>query len=163
MPDGRLLCVMRGSNYSATKDPEYKIPSYKWYSVSNDGGHHWTRPQPWTYDDGKPFFSPSSMSQLLEHSSGRYFWVGNISPSNCRGNDPRYPLVIGEVDRQTLKLIKNTILVIDTKRPDDPKEGDFQLSHWWGLEDRATKDIVIAGARYHQEKPSPVTYRIGVQ
>lgn len=161
MPDGRLLCVMRGSN-GGSKDPEFKIPSYKWYSVSTDGGYHWTKPEPWTYDDGTPFFSPSAMSQLLKHSSGRYFWIGNINETNSRGNNFRYPLVIGEVHPQTLRLIKSTVTVIDTKRPEEP---GVNLSHWWGFEDRETKDIVIVGARFSQDynKASPILYRIGVE
>jgi hypothetical protein len=160
MPDGRLLCVMRGGN-GGSKDPVFQIPSYKWHSVSSDGGRHWTKPQPWTYDDGTPFFSPSSMSQLLTHSSGRCFWLGNISPSNCQENNPRYPLVIGEVNRRTLKLIKSSVLRIDTKRTDEP---GVNLSHWWGFEDRATNDILAAGARYGRDykTSSPVVYRIGV-
>jgi hypothetical protein len=160
MPDGRLLCVMRGSN-GGSKDPDWRLPSYKWYAVSRDGGRHWSKPQPWTYDDGTPFFSPSSMSQLLTHSSGRCFWLGNVSPSNCRANDPRYPLVIGEVDRRTLKLIKNSVLPMDTKRPE---EAGLNLSHWWGFEDRATHDIVVAGARYGlaYKTSAPVVYRVSV-
>jgi hypothetical protein len=161
IPDGRLLCVMRGSNGGA-KDPECKLPSYRWFSVSSDGGLHWSKPEPWTYDDNASFFSPSSMSLLLKHSSGRVFWVGNISPSNCRGNDPRYPLVIGEVDPGTLRLIKGTLLVIDTKRPD---ESGVNLSHFWGYEDRATREIVIAGARYSPDynRNTPLLWRIAVQ
>jgi hypothetical protein len=159
-PDGRLLCVMRGSN-GGSKDPACRIPSYKWYSVSRDGGRHWSKPEPWTYGDGTPFFSPSSMSQLLAHSSGRFFWLGNLSPSNCRQNDPRYPLVIGEVDPRSLKLIKNSVLTIDTKRAGEP---GLNLSHFWGFEDRATHDIVVAGARYGlaYKTSSPVVYRIAV-
>jgi len=161
MLDGRLLCVMRGSN-GGEKDPQCKIPSYRWRSVSSDGGLHWTTPEPWTYDDGAPFFSPSSMSLLLKHSSGRIFWIGNISPSNCRGNDPRYPLVIGEVDPRTLRLIKGTVLEIDTKRPG---ESGVNLSHYWGFEDRQTNEIVIAGARYSPDYNSntPTVWRIAVQ
>lgn len=160
MPDGRLLCVMRGSN-GGSKDPKCELPSYRWYSVSKDGGYHWTKPEPWTYDDGTPFFSPSSMSQLLKHSSGRYFWVGNLSLTNCKGNNPRFPLVIGEVDPKSHRLIKNTVLVIDTKQSDEP---GVNLSHWWGLEDRATGEIEIVGARHSSDytKSSPVMYRIGV-
>lgn len=160
MPDGRILCVMRGSN-GGSKDPAGALSSYRWYSVSKDGGHHWTKPQPWTYDDGAAFFSPSSMSQLLGHSSGRYFWIGNLSPTNCRGNDPRYPLVIGEVDRKSLKLIKKSVLEIDTKRPD---EDGVNLSHFWTLEDTATGDLLVTGARYGVGYGSyqPVLYRIGL-
>jgi hypothetical protein len=161
LSDGRLLCVMRGSNGGA-KDPNCKIPSYKWRSVSSDGGLHWSKPKPWTYDDGTPFFSPSSMSLLLTHSSGRIFWIGNISPTNCRENDPRYPLVISEVDRNTLRLIKNTLLTVDTKRPD---ESGVNLSHFWGYEDRETNEIVIVGARYSVDynKHTPRVWRIAVQ
>jgi hypothetical protein len=161
MPDERLLCVMRGSN-GGTKDPECKIPSYRWQSVSSDGGEHWTKPAPWTYDDGTPFFSPSSMSQLLKHSSGRVYWIGNINPSNSQGNNFRYPLVIGEVDPQTLRLIKGTLLEIDTKRPD---ESGVNLSHFWGFEDRETHEIVIAGSRYSLDYNShtPMVWRIAIQ
>lgn len=161
MPDGRLLCVMRGSN-GGSKDPQFKIPGYKWFSVSSDGGYHWTKPEPWTYDDGTPFHSPSAMSQLLKHSSGRYFWIGNISPTNSKGNNPRWPLVIGEVDPQTLKLRKATLCTIDTKRPE---ESGLNLSHWWGYEDRETGDIVIAGARFSLDynQTHPILYRIGVE
>jgi hypothetical protein len=161
LADGRLFCVMRGSN-GGEKDPEYRLPSYRWCSVSEDGGFHWSKPEPWKYDDGAEFFSPSSMSQLLKHSSGRAFWIGNISPANCRGNDPRYPLVIGEVDSRSLRLLKDTVLVIDTKRPDEP---GLNLSHWWGLEDRETKEVIVAGARHAHNygTSAPVIYRIGVE
>jgi len=161
MPDGRILCVMRGSN-GGTKDPDCKLPSHKWYSVSSDGGYTWTAPQPWTYADGSTFHSPSAMSQLLMHSSGRCFWVGNISPDNCRGNHPRHPLVIGEVDRESLLLIRQTVLQVDDVQPD---EGDVNLSHWWGLEDRPTGDIIIVGARHNigYTGAQPVKYVVGVK
>lgn len=161
MPDGRILCIMRGSN-GGSKDPGCALPSYRWYSVSSDGGYTWSKPEPWTYDDDKPFFSPSSMSELITHSSGRYFWVGNISLDNCQGNSPRYPLVIGEVDPKTLKLIKNSILTIATKHPE---ESGVNLSHWWGFEDRETKDILIVGARYSPDynQTWPYLWRIGVK
>ncbi|NPV46588.1 MAG: exo-alpha-sialidase [Armatimonadetes bacterium] len=160
MPDGRLLCVMRGSN-GGSKDPDYKLPSYRWFAVSEDGGYTWTAPEPWTYDDGTAFFSPSSMSQLLTASGGRYFWIGNISEENCRGNEPRYPLYIGQVDPVSLRLIRSTLLAVDTKRPD---EENVYLSHWWAYEDRATGDIIIAGARYgpRYESHTPWLWRVGV-
>jgi len=159
MPDGRLLCVMRGSN-GGKKDPDYQLPSYKWYSVSKDGGYHWAKPAPWTYDDGSPFYSPSSMSCLLRHSSGRYFWIGNISPTNCRGNNPRHPLVIGEVNRKSFLLIKDSLLEVDTKQAN---ETDVNLSHFWAIEDRANGDIVIPGTRYDlgYKSSQAVFYRIG--
>ena len=87
--DGRLLMVMRGSNAGNTS-----LPGYRWFSVSDDDGEAWTDPQPWRYDDGQSFFSPSSMSTLITHSSGRVFWVGEFNlaksqrqPSTLSGRD----------------------------------------------------------------------------
>ena len=141
MPDGRILMVIRGSN-----DVKPHLPGYKWCSVSGDGGFHWTEPKPWTYADGSNLFSPSSCSQLLKHSNGRCYWIGNISPNNPRGNGPRYPLVIGEVDPQSLLLIKDSVAVIDTKGPDDHPH--LQLSNFLAREDRLTRDIVLDVTRF---------------
>jgi hypothetical protein len=161
MPDGRILCVMRGSN-GLKKDPDYQWPSCKWYSVSTDGGFHWSKPEPWRYSNGESFFSPSSMSQLIMHSNGHYYWLGNLSPTNCQGNAPRWPLVIGEVDPQSLMLIKDSVITMDTRGPEDPEE--TQLSNFYAFEDRATGDIVLPMQRW---KPGDVyewvQYRVGVQ
>jgi hypothetical protein len=101
---GRLLMVLRGSN-----DRHPDLPSYRWFSLSLDGGYRWSPPQPWSYEDGQTFFSPSACSQLVRHSSGRLFWFGNITPDNPRGNRPRYPFVIGEVNRQNGLLMRSTV------------------------------------------------------
>lgn len=161
MPDGRILAVMRGSN-GGVPDPGFELPSYKWFSVSNDDGDSWSAPQPWLYDTGDNFYSPSSMSQLIKLSNDKVFWVGNINPTNSRGNDDRYPLVIGEVDPQTLMLVKDSMFTVDALHPG---ETGVNLSHWTSLEDRATGDIVIVGDRYAQGYTSstPVTFRIGMQ
>ncbi|HUS06543.1 MAG TPA: sialidase family protein, partial [Bryobacteraceae bacterium] len=129
LQDGRLLMVLRGSN-----DRQPELPSYRWFSVSSDGGRRWAAPQPWTYQDGEPFFSPSACSQLVRHSSGRLFWLGNITPANPRGNRPRYPFVIGEVDGLTGLLLRRSVRVIDTLRPgEDPI---LSLSNFYAREDR---------------------------
>jgi len=146
--DGRILMVMRGSN-GGKLDRNFQLPTHRWFSVSTDEGETWTKPQPWTYDDGKPFFSPSSMSTLFRHSSGRCFWMGNLSAANCRGNSPRWPLVVGEVDSKSLRLIRASVLVVDTKRPEDQAKGRLDLSHFTLLEDRKTKQIVLVIPRAH--------------
>jgi hypothetical protein len=89
--DQRILMVMRGSN---AKQPV--LPARKFYSISTDDGETWSRPDVWRYDDGSDFYSPSSMSVLKRHSSGRVFWLGNISATNGNGNDPRTTVVLGE-------------------------------------------------------------------
>jgi hypothetical protein len=134
--DGRLIMVMRGSN-----DRRPALPSYRWVSISQDGGRRWSVPEPWTTDDGRPFFSPSSCSQLLRHSSGRLFWLGNITPENPRGNRPRYPFVIGEVDRSSGLLRASSVRTVDTMAPgEDPL---LTLSNFYAREDRRTREIVV--------------------
>ena len=83
---GRLLMVMRGSNGGRTE-----LPAHKWCSISEDEGRTWTRADPWTYEDGERFFSPSSISHLVPHSDGRLFWFGNISARNADGQQPPLP------------------------------------------------------------------------
>lgn len=136
MPDGRILMVMRGSNAA---DPS--LPARRWFSVSSDSGETWTEAEPWTYSDGSPFFSPSSCSQLLRHSSGRYFWIGNVSQENCQGNSPRYPIVAVEVDATTFKPIRETLCPLDDRQPDDPD--NLSLSNFYAIEDRDSHDIVL--------------------
>jgi hypothetical protein len=146
--DGRILMVMRGSN-GGKSDPKNTLPSYKWFSVSKDGGKSWSKPAPWTCEDGKAFFSPSSMSTLFKHSSGRVFWAGNWSPTNCVGNSPRWPLVVGEVDRKSLRLIRGSLLTLDTEQPEDRSQGRLDLSHITLLEDRVSKEIIACYPRAH--------------
>jgi len=161
MPDSRLLMVMRGSN-GGKIDKEGKWPAHKWFSVSTDGGVHWTKPEPWGYSNGEKFHSPSSMSQLLKHSSGRVFWVGNLTPTNPKANLPRWPLVIGEVDPVTLQLIKPSVLTIDTVREG---EKTINLSHFFVREDRATHDLICPLRRWNlgYKKYTPELTIIGVE
>lgn len=134
--DGRVLMVLRGSNH---RKPH--LPSYRWYCVSDDKGQTWSDPQPWQYTDGTTFFSPSSCSQLLRHSNGAVYWLGNICESNPNGNLPRHPLVIGRVDPRSLQLIRESICVIDQRRPKDSEK--LQISNFFAREDRKTHEILV--------------------
>ncbi|MBI3210717.1 MAG: exo-alpha-sialidase [Candidatus Solibacter usitatus] len=136
LDDGRLMMIMRGSN-----DKNPALPSYRWVSYSADGGWKWTKPEPWTYSSGEPFFSPSACSQLLKHSSGRLFWLGNINPANPRGNRPRYPFVIGEVDRRTGLLIRASVRNVDDRQPGEHEI--LTLSNFYAREDREAKSIAL--------------------
>jgi len=136
LEDGRLLMILRGSN-----DRRPELLSYRWFSSSSDGGRRWTKPQPWTYDDAQPFFSPSACSQLLRHSSGRLFWLGNLTPENPRGNRPRFPFVIGEVDRRTGLLLRSSVRLVDTRQPGE--EPILSLSNFYAREDRRTREIAV--------------------
>ena len=136
LEDGGLLMVLRGSN-----DRKPELPSYRWVSFSSDDGRGWSTPKPWTYDTGEAFYSPSACSQLVRHSSGRLFWVGNITPENPRGNRPRYPMMIGEVDRRSGLLKRASVRTIDNlQEGEDPV---LSLSNFYAREDRRTRDIAV--------------------
>ena len=136
VPDGRILLVMRGSN-----DARPELPGYKWFTVSSDGGYTWTDAKPWRYADGETLHSPSSMLHLLQHSNGNTYWIGNISPANPKGNSPRHPLLVGELDEDSLMLRRETLCVVDDRGPEDDER--LQLSNFLGYEDRETAEIVI--------------------
>ncbi len=162
--DGRVLMVMRGSNIS-TGQSVSSLPSYKWYSISKDGGLTWDKPQAWTYDDGTAFFSPSAMSTLFRHSSGRHFWIGNITGENPQGNLPRWPLVMGEVDGKSAKLIRSSVLTLDTREMADESRGRLDISHFTVTEDRQTKEIVVCYPRSYNAYKSRewVSVRLAVE
>jgi hypothetical protein len=156
---GRLLMILRGSN-----DRRPELSGYRWFSVSHDGGKSWTTVQPWTYDDGQAFFSPSACSQLLRHPSDRLFWLGNITSENPRGNQPRYPFVMGEVDRVTGLLRRTSIRTIDTLQSgEDPI---LSLSNFYARVDRRTREIAIhmtrLFARSEEWAGDAYLYRIAV-
>ncbi|MCH2211499.1 MAG: glycoside hydrolase [Fuerstiella sp.] len=134
LKDGRLLIVWRGSTHGWTGE-KATLPGRKFFSVSSDGGKTLSPPREWKYDDGTSFYSPSSIHRMIRHSqTGKLYWVGNICGTPPRGNSPRYPLVIGEIDETKAALKKTTLTAIDDRRPDQPK--NIQLSNFSLLEDR---------------------------
>jgi hypothetical protein len=149
MPDGRILMVLRGSNGGAL-DPDCKIPGYRWYSVSNDGGKTFSQPKPWKYDTGEIFYSPSSCSKLLEHSNGNYYWIGNICENNSRANMPRNPLCICEIDRNSLCLKKHT--KFDFIHREKHQFEDVTFSNFYATEEWNTGDIIVYCTAFWQDK-----------
>jgi hypothetical protein len=159
LADGRLMMVMRGSN-----DKKPSLPGYKWISFSTDGGFDWTVPKPWTFANGEPFFSPSACSQLLRHSNGKLYWVGHISATNPRGNRPRYPVYVGEVDQDSGLLIRDSLTQVDDRRPGDDEI--LMLYSIYAREDRQTRQIALHMTRLFAFKDGWVgdalLYRISV-
>jgi hypothetical protein len=159
LPDGRILMILRGSN---DRDP--KLPGHKWMSISKDGGWHWSEPQPWTYHRGVPFFSPSACSQLLAHSNGKLYWVGHISPANPRGNRPRYPVFLGEVDQRSGLLIRDTLIPIDDRQPGEDEI--LMIYPPYAYEDRQTREIALHMTRLFAFKEGwkgdALLYRVSV-
>ena len=117
-------------------------------SFSSDNGRTWTGPEPWRAEDRKLFFSPSGCSQLLPHSSGRLFWLGNVCSESPKGSQPRYALVLGEVDTGDRVLRRDTMLVVDDRRP--PEHVRLALPNFMAHEDRETGEILLHISRAFQ-------------
>ena len=141
LKDGSILMVMRGSNDAM---PEW--PAHKWMSFSRDGGDTWTEATPWTFEDGEAFYSPSACSELLPHSNGKLYWIGNICGENPRGNRPRYPLILGEVNQNTGLLIRESVAPIDDRQPGESER--LTLSNFHAREDRETGDLLVFLPRF---------------
>jgi len=149
LEDGRILMVLRGSN-GGTKDVNCELPGYRWYSISSDGGKTFKTPEPWTYTNGKSFYSPSACSQLLKHSNNKIYWIGNISKSNPKANMPRNPIYMCEVDQDTLLLKEETLCVIDKVTKNQSKDTTF--SNFYAREDKISKEIVLHITPFHERK-----------
>jgi len=144
LKDGRVLVVWRGSDTPTT-------PGHKWFSVSSDGGMTLSAVREWKYDDGSSFYSPSSIHRMIRHSvTGKLYWIGNITHMPPRGNYPRFPLVIAEVDEEIPALKKSTVTLVDTR---DPSTQGFnvQFSNFSLLENRETHELELFLTTYGQE------------
>jgi len=149
MDDGKVLMVNRGSN-----DLKFDMLSYRWYCVSKDLGDTFEGPLPWTYTSGESFYSPSSCSQIIKHSNGKYYWIGNISKENARGNMPRNPLCIVEIDQKSLLLKKETKFDVIKRKDDDYM--DVTFSNFYGREEVETGNILIYCTTFWSDPKNPM-------
>ena len=148
---GRLLLEMRGANDGL--DP-VKYPGRKWMSLSRDGGKSWSPVTDLRYDTGEQFYAPATFAKLIRsRKTGKLYWIGNISREPAKGNLPRYPFYIAEVDEKVPALKKSTLTVIDDRSPEDTAA--VQFSNFTLLENRETLDLEIFLSRYG-EKPDNV-------
>lgn len=135
LSDGRVLIVCRGSDTPTTE-------GRKWMTWSEDGGRTLAPVEEFRYASGKRFYSPSSIHRFFRsRKNGRLYWIGNISDDPPRGNDPRYPLVIGVIDEERMGLIEESIEVIDTRRDGEPDS--LSLSNFYLLESRDSLDLEL--------------------
>jgi hypothetical protein len=135
---GHILMVTRGSNAPFTGTQK----AWKWLTLSTDYGKTWSDYRQFTYDDGTGFLSPSSCSNFIRSSTtGKVYWIGNISRTRPSGNNPRWPLVIAELDEAKLALRKHTVTIIDDRGPKDGAE--FQLSNMSNIEDPQSGNLIV--------------------
>jgi hypothetical protein len=172
LADGRVVMGIRGSSdlekqFCPDESVEVTQPGRHWLAASKDGGYNWGALRDWRYSTDEQFYSPSTFSRLIRHSNGRLYWIGNICPEPPKGNMPRHPLVIAEVNETGPGLIRESLTVIDTKPEDEEVAPEFQLSNFNILENTETGAIELYLTRYgespeHWLKANAYKYEIEV-
>ena len=145
LEDGRLLMICRGSN-----DANPSLRGYKWRLFSSDLGRTWTEGEPLRFADGGELLSPATCSRLIRHSSGELYWFGNILSENPVGNGPRYPLQLARVDERNGGIIRESVVVIDDRQPDECET--LQLSNFWVYEDCESAAFLLSMHRLFAER-----------
>jgi len=150
LPDGRLAAVCRGDNSAFPEKP-----GYKWLSFSGDEGETWSVPVPCPATDGEPIESGANGSALFRSiRNGRLYWMGNLAlrGERAKGNRPRSPLVIAEVQEEPFALKRGTLYAVDERTYNDSP--GVQMSNFRFYQDRETGDVVLFLTRYgeHSEK-----------
>jgi len=118
------------------------FPSGKFYTVTDDLGQSWSEPLPFRYTDGEQVYCPASMSNLFYYpGNGNLYLITNFLDKPTFGCDPRTTLQIAQLDIDTLRVIRDSITVIETRRPDQPET--IRFSNWWRYEDRETHNPIL--------------------
>lgn len=80
-------------------------------SVSDDG-LNWQKQQPWMWNDGQPLVMSTTQQRWLVHSDGLFLVYTRKAEQNAKVMRWRTPLFVAEVDRQTLRLIRESEQVV---------------------------------------------------
>ncbi len=138
LDDGRIFVSIRACGDRVNKT----FPSLKYWVISDDGGKTFSKPKVLNYEDGAPVWSPSSYQSIIRHSkNGKYYWIGNILDEPSYNSTPRFPLNIAELIPEQGVILRDTVILIDTK-PDDFNEWR-RYTNFGIYEDRNTNDIIL--------------------
>ena len=159
LPDGRILCIFRTATdkvegWTYRLDPN--APACKYYVISEDGGKTFSEPKPWGYENGEIIYSPSSICQVVKSEvNGKLYWIGNAcTKGEINGAYPRFPLLIIEINQKTGLAIRNSAILIDTRRAGESEK--VQLSNFCILEDceAGTLEIYLSKLGQFSGKPT---------
>jgi hypothetical protein len=149
--------VLRGSNHVFTG----RQRGGNWKVLSTDHGRTWSEVTPFTFSDGGDFYGPAQKSGLLRsRKTGKVYRIGHMSRVRPKGNVPRRPLVIAELDEGKLGLRRETVTIIDDRKPGEPEESRTDFAAFAEEEDSGR--ILVSLVRSRVE-PAAVTAVIEVK
>ncbi len=134
---GKVMMIIRGGACGWQS-----FPGVKFFAISKDGGRTWGPPVPLTYPDGSFANSPASFLNFFRSSkNGKLYVIANIVSEPCRMADPRYPLVIAEVDPKYYWVLPETVTAIEDRQKGQSNR--IRFSNWLRIEDRKSGNPVI--------------------
>ena len=129
------------------------IYSTRYTTVSEDGGMTWTEPTPLVYDDDSTVWTPASPHRFFPSSkTGKTYLLANILPGPVYGQTPRYPLTIAEFDTNRLRVLRDTVQIIQDLPEGAPKSRRY--TNFSMYEERGTGDLILLMA----EQPKKVEF-----
>ncbi len=139
LPDGRMFMIIRTRTFP---DSDVETPGAKFYAVSEDGGHTWTDGQMLRYEDRGAVYAPASFSRVfLSSKNGRLYLITNINDRPCYGCDPRTKLQIAEINMDTLRVIRESVTIIDQRH--EGQQESIRFSNFAWQEDRPTGNMIL--------------------
>ena len=136
-PDGRIVMVMRGSNSGLQG-----VQGVKFVSISDDQGRTFSDPTPLLFDDGSVMLSSSSLSLMIRASDGRVYYCGVITDQEPKGNWPRYPVCLAEIDPASATVKKDSVIVVVDRHGDDTDKAQY-VNHWIYEDPRRNGFVVL--------------------
>jgi hypothetical protein len=147
LKDGRIAAVCRGDNSAFPEKP-----GYKWLTISTNEAESWSAPVPFPATEAAPIESGANGSAFFRSvKNARLYWIGNLALRGERpkGNWPRSPLCIVEVQESPFALKRESIFAVDERTFNDSPR--VQMSNFRFYEDRETGDLVIFLTRYAEQ------------
>ena len=147
LPDGRMFMIIRTRTFP---DSDVETPGAKFYATSEDNGRTWSEGRMLRYEDRGAVYAAASFSRVFVSSkNGRLYLITNINDLPCYGCDPRTKLQIAHVNMDTLRVIRDSVTVIEQRQ--EGQQETIRFSNFAWHEDWRTGNMIL----YMTPAPGP--------
>ncbi len=137
LQDGRIMMTHR----VRFKD-DAECLAGKYFSLSDDQGKNWSRPEPMQWDDGTLVYGPACLTNIFRaRKTGKLYIISNFTEHPTGTCDPRHVLQIGVINEDTLKIERESLTTIEERKPEQPENIRFSNFRWY--ESRSTGNIIL--------------------